>query len=125
MIPIDSERRRDRRHHVMGHARLRVAVATDLEVFGGIVDVSAGGARLRVRPGVRVEPGAVYLVELEVAVSETRGPVPPVRLEGRATAVRVDRSDAPRGAEVALRFEGPLLVSDGFSAVAPDLVRAS
>ncbi len=109
----------------MGHARLRGAVATGIEVFGGIVDVSAGGARLRVRPGVRVEAGAVYLVELEVAVPETKGPVPPVRLEGRATALRIDASEAPRGAEVALRFEGPLLVSDGFSAVAPDLVRAS
>jgi len=125
MIPIDSERRRDRRHHVMGHARLRAAVANGLEVFGGIVDVSAGGARLRVRPGVRVEPGAVFLVELEVAVSEARGPVPPVRLEGRATAVRIDASEAPRGAEVALRFEGPLLVCDGFAAVAQELAPVS
>lgn len=108
----------------MGHARLRGAVADGLEVFGGIVDVSAGGARLRVRPGVRVQAGTVYLVELEVAVSEARGPVPPVRLEGRAVAVRVDSTDAPRGDEVALRFEGPLLVGDGFAAVAPARVSA-
>ena len=105
----------------MGHARLRPELDTAIELFGGIVDVSAGGTRLRVRPGVRIEPGVVYLVDLEVAVPETRGPVPPVRLRGRGTALRFDpASDVPRGAELSLRFEGPLLVSDGFVALPPE-----
>lgn len=103
----------------MGHARLRLEGDLTREVFGGIVDVSAGGTRLRVRPGVRVEPGTVYLVDLEVAVPETRGPVTPVRLNGRGTTLRFDASEAPRGAEVTLRFEGPLLVSDGIGVTPP------
>ena len=108
----------------MGHARLRLEGDAPREsfgdeVFGGIVDVSAGGTRLRVRPGIRVEPGTVYLVDLEVAVPETRGPVTPVRLKGRGTTLRFDASEAPRGAEVTLRFEGPLLVSDGIGVPLP------
>jgi hypothetical protein len=125
MRPIEPDRRRDRRHHVMGHARIRAAVGAARDVYGGIVDVSAGGARLRVRPGVRVERGDVYLVDLEVTVSESRGPVPPVRLSGRGQAVRVDTSSAPRGDEVALRFEAPLRIADGFVAVAPTVVEVA
>ena len=103
----------------MGHARLRPEGDAAREVFGGIVDISAGGTRLRVRPGVRVEPGAVFLVDLEVAVPETRGPVHPVRLRGRGTALRFDASEAPRGAELSVRFEGPLLVCDGIGVTPP------
>lgn len=119
MLPTSPERRRDRRHHVTGHVRLRPADGAQRDLFGGIVDVSAGGTRLRVRPGVRVEPGCAYLLDLEVAMPEARGPVPPVRLKGRAIALRLDPSATPRGAELSLRFEGPLRVSDGFAILEP------
>lgn len=83
------------------------------------MDVSAGGTRLRVRPGVRIEPGAFFVVDLEVSVPEARGPVPPVRLRGRGVTVRYDASAAPRGAELSIRFEGPLLVCDGIGVTLP------
>lgn len=121
MLPIATERRRDRRHHVMGHARLRPEDGPALEIFGGIVDVSAGGARLRIRPGVRLEPGAIYLIDLEVAMPETRGPIPPVRLRGRAVSLRFETVEAPRGAELSIRFDGPLRVNDGFAIATPEI----
>jgi hypothetical protein len=109
---------------VMGHARLRpeIGVPHDSsggEVYGGIVDVSAGGTRLRVRPGVSVEPGAIYLVDLEVAIPDQRGPSTPVRLNGRGLTLRFQATEAARGAEVTIRFEGPLQVTDGIGVTPP------
>jgi hypothetical protein len=104
---------------VTGHARLHPDGDVTHEVFGGIVDVSAGGARLRVRPDYVFAPGAPFVVDLEVSMPESRGPVPPVRLRGRGVTVRFDANQTARGAELSLRFEGPLLVCDGIGVSLP------
>jgi hypothetical protein len=82
-------------------------------VFGGLVDVSAGGARLRVKPGTGLVPGQLWAVDLEVAMPATTENTPPLRLYGRGTVLRVERS-AERGVEACLRFEAPLLMAEGF-----------
>jgi len=86
-------------------------------VFGGIVDVSAGGVRLRIRPGQGVAEGSAFDVALEVSLPSAPQAVPPVRLCGTAVTVRAYETDAP-AFELALRFLAPLAVWDGFGAPA-------
>ena len=108
------DRRRDRRHALSGYAILRSRTWSGTEVFGGLVDVSAGGVRLRVRPGTRLEPGQVWAVDLEIALPNAPSATPPVRLWGSGTVVRYDE-EAPTGVEAAMRFESPLRVVEGFT----------
>jgi hypothetical protein len=107
------DRRRDRRHALSGFAILRARTWTGSEVFGGLVDVSAGGARLRVKPGTGLAPGQLWAVDLEVTLPTTDSATPPLRLYGRGTVTRLERSDA-RGVEACLRFEAPLMIAEGF-----------
>ena len=82
-------------------------------MFGGLVDVSAGGARLRVKPGTGLVPGQLWAVDVEVAMPTTTESSPPLRLYGRGTVLRVERS-ADRGVEACIRFEVPLRIAEGF-----------
>jgi hypothetical protein len=107
------ERRRDRRHALSGFAILRTRTWTGSEVFGGLVDVSAGGARLRVKPGTGLVPGRLFAVDLEVTMPTSEPSTPPLRLYGRGTVVRVDAT-SDRGLEACVRFEAPLMIAEGF-----------
>lgn len=111
------ERRADRRHPLTGFARL-VPVGGGAEWYGGIVDVSARGVRLRVRPGVEVPDAARCHVHLEVAMPTGTSHTPPVRLSGDAVVLR-RTVQADRAEEVALRFEMPLRVGDAFMPAPP------
>ena len=102
------DRRQDRRLGVTGYAILRSRAWTGTEVFGGLVDVSATGARIRVKPGTRLRPGEVWAVDIEVASPQLAG-ASPVRLGGAGTVLRVADTHM-KGTEVALRFEAPLMV---------------
>ncbi|MCC7137062.1 MAG: PilZ domain-containing protein [Planctomycetes bacterium] len=106
------DRRADRRHALLGHARVHVDGAA--ETFGGIVDVSARGVRVRVRPSTCAEVGAACLVHLAVMLPGTGPEAPAVRLHGRAVVVRHTVRD-DRTEELALRFELPLQVGDAFA----------
>ena len=112
--PVPPDRRRDRRHAVTGQATLRPHRG-GADLFGGIMDVSAGGVRLRIRPGHDLTPGTLFDVSLEVALPTAPQAVPPVRLCGAAVTVRAQEIEGPAH-EVALRFMAPLSVSDGFDA---------
>lgn len=107
------DRRKDLRHWVTGHAVLRTRSGFR-EVFGGVVNVSAAGIRLRVRPDLGLLPGDSYDVVVEVSLPSSPPTVPPVRLQGRGVTVWCAES-ADRTSEVALRFEAPLHVCDVFS----------
>ena len=87
-------------------------------MFGGLVDVSAGGARLRVKPGTGLVPGQLWAVDLEVTLPTTDPGTPPMRLFGRGTVLRLERTDK-RGVEACLRFEAPLMIAEGFRAPIP------
>jgi hypothetical protein len=97
---------------VTGYAILRSRAWTGTEVFGGIVDVSAGGTRLRVKPGTRLRPGEVWALDLEVSLPHLPPSSAPVRLWGAGAVLRVVDSHR-RGTEVAVRFESPLRVVEG------------
>src|SRR5262245_3213479 len=113
MSPLPPERRRDRRLPLTGHAVLRPNNRRGVDVFGGILDVSAGGMRLRVRPGSDVEPGDRIDVDLEVSMPSAPPSIPPIRLYGRGEVLRLDVG--PEGSsEAAIRFESALEVHDGF-----------
>ena len=118
MSPSDSaqDRRRDRRHSLSGYAILRSRAWSGTEVFGGLLDVSAGGARVRVRPGTGLVPGQVWALDLEIAMPQLPTSIAPVRLWGTATVLRYDEAGGA-GIEAALRFETPLQVVEGFTAV--------
>ena len=107
------ERRRDRRHALSGFAILRTRTWTGSEVFGGLVDVSAGGARLRVKPGTGLVPGRLFAVDLEVSMPVVDSSTPPLRLYGRGTVIRIEETP-DRGLEACLRFEAPLMIAEGF-----------
>jgi hypothetical protein len=113
MSPLPPERRRDRRQNLTGHAVLRPNQRRGVDVFGGILDVSAGGVRLRVRPGSDVEPGDRIDLDLEISMPFAPPSVPPLRLYGRGEVLRLDLG--PEGSsEAAIRFDVPLEVHDGF-----------
>lgn len=113
-----SDRRSDRRHALTGFARL-VPVAGGEEWYGGIVDVSARGVRLRVRPGAEVPDDLRCHVQLEVSLPASGPNTPPVRLNGDAVLLRRSVSVGDRIEEIALRFDDPLRVGDAFAAAAP------
>ena len=76
--------------------------------------MSAGGCRLRIRPGTGLKPGQVWALDLEIAMPQIPSSIPPVRLWGTATVIRYEeRGDA--GIEAAIRFEAPLIVVEGFT----------
>jgi hypothetical protein len=107
------ERRRDRRLNVTGQAVLHPIGRRGVDVFGGILDVSASGVRLRVRPGSDVEAGDRMDLDLEIPMPSAPASVPPVRLFGRGLVLRLDLG--PEGAsEAAVRFDSPLEVSEVF-----------
>lgn len=108
-----SDRRRDRRHTLSGYAVLRSRKWSGTEVFGGVVDVSASGVRLRVKPGTSLKTGEVWAVDLEVALPRVPPAAPPVRLWGCGSVTRVEESEE-RGTEIAMHFEAPLVVVEGF-----------
>ena len=84
-----------------------------VEVRGAVVDVSAGGARLRVTPGVMLPSGSG--VDVEFAIADLKGPPGslPVRLSGHGTVLRW--GDLPTGGcEAAVAFEEPLRVCEPF-----------
>jgi hypothetical protein len=113
MPKTSPERRRDRRLHVTGQAVLHPVGRRGVDVFGGILDVSASGVRLRVRPGSDVEAGDRMDLDLEIPMPAAPSTVPPVRLFGRGEVLRLDLG--PEGAsEAAVRFESPLEVSEVF-----------
>jgi hypothetical protein len=118
-----ADRRRDRRLGVTGYAILRSRAWTGTEVFGGLVDVSAGGARIRVKPGTRLLPGEVWAVDIEVATPALGGSAP-VRLFGSCAVLRI-ADTARQGTEVGLRFEAPLAVVEGTGARRPAVVPAA
>ena len=106
-----------------GYAILRSRAWTGTEVFGGLVDVSAGGARIRVKPGTRLLAGEVWAVDIEVSTPALGGSSP-VRLFGSCAVLRI--ADTPRqGTEVGLRFEAPLAVVEGTTARRPAFASAS
>ena len=110
----DIDRRADRRHALSGYARL-LSGPDGVETYGGIVDVSARGVRLRVRPEVEVADGLRCRVAIVVTLPGASPDASPIRLHGDAVVVR--RASAPEhGAEVALRFDEPLLMGDAFAA---------
>ena len=82
------ERRRDPRHRVTGHVSLlSTRVASD-PLYATVVDVSAGGVRARLEPGVKVFAGEAYLVDLDVGVPGMAVVGPSVRLRGRGLSLR-------------------------------------
>lgn len=89
------------------------------ETFGGLVDVSARGARLRVRPPSALPVGAACVVHLAVMLPGASPSAPAVRLHGCAVvvrhAVREDRTE-----EIAVRFDTPLQVGDAFAPAAAE-----
>jgi hypothetical protein len=117
-----SDRRRDRRISLPGYGVLRTRAWTGTEVFGGLVDVSASGVRLRVKPGAAFREGEVLAVDLEVTLPTAPPNSPPVRLWGCGSVVRQEDT-LSRGTEVALRFETPLAVAEGFGAPVPSASR--
>lgn len=141
------ERRADRRHPLRGFARVAPRVrdlprggappgpgpgqgaegrtterwGADLltaEWYGAVVDVSARGLRLRVRPGTDLPDGLRCDVVLEVSVPGSGPDTPAVRLHGVASLVRRSASEGDPMEEVAFRFDEPLRVGDAFGAPA-------
>jgi hypothetical protein len=112
-----ADRRSDRRHALTGYARL-VADPEGLESYGGIVDVSARGVRLRVRPELVVSEGLRCHVSIVVTLPNSPTDASAVRLTGDAVVVRFV-SAPERGAEIALKFDQPLSMGDAFSAPPP------
>jgi|GEM_PF-3215595 len=125
------DRRSDRRHALTGFGRLVPviddAAGTDghgptwkgTEWYGGIVDVSARGVRLRVRPGADIPDGLRCRVLLEVSLPAGGPSTPPVRLDGDAVLLRRVHAEGERIEEIALRFDHPLRVGDAFATVVP------
>lgn len=123
MLPSDSpyvpERRRDPRHRVTGHASLLSTRVASEALYATVVDVSAGGVRVRLEPGVRGVAGEPYLVDLDVGFPGAAVVAPSVRLRGRGLSVRATPLPDDGGLELAVRFEGPLLLCDGFVPPSP------
>ena len=71
---------------------------------------------MRVRPGTGLVPGQVWALDLEIAMPQLPTSFAPVRLWGTATVIRYDEAGGT-GIEAALRFETPLQVVEGFTAV--------
>jgi hypothetical protein len=113
-----TERRRDQRVRVFGTAAF--ATGAFEELSGSLLDVSAGGARVRLprRPDAQV--GATLPVSLSVADMKAPPGALPVRLRGRARLLRVV-DDATGHVETAIRFVEPLLVTEACRSVAPIL----
>jgi hypothetical protein len=112
MKPRNADRRRDPRVRVFGHAAVQPGGFLT-EVCGSLVDVSAGGARLRfvLAPPLRV--GASYPVDLSVADAKAPPGALPVRLRGHAVLLRLDDEAAPL-VDGAIRFTEPLRVTEAF-----------
>jgi hypothetical protein len=108
-----SERRRDRRLNVTGQGVLHPIGRRGVDVFGAILDVSASGVRLRVRPGSDVERGDRMDLDLEIPMPAAPVSVPPVRLFGRGQVLRMDLG-REGASEAAVRFDSPLEVSEVF-----------
>ena len=100
------ERRRDPRFELGGKVRLGVAEPVGT-VEGLLVDVCAGGLRLRPLEASRLSVGAH--VDVEVSVKDATDPSRPpvVHLRGRGVVIRVS-PPVPGPEELALRLDGPL-----------------
>src|SRR5688500_8453894 len=107
-----SERRRDRRVKVFGTAALGSGSCLT-EFCGALVDVSAGGARLRFLHVPRVRVGTTVPIELAVADAKAPPGALPIRLRGRASLMRIDERE-PGVVEAAIRFVEPLRVTEAF-----------
>lgn len=140
--PRVPERRADRRHPLKGFARIaprledglppgpppdpaagpaaarRAADLLTAEWYGAVVDVSARGLRLRVRPGTDLPDGLRCDVVLEVSVPGGGPDTPAVRLHGVAALVRRRAAEGDPLEEVAFRFDEPLRMGDAFGAPA-------
>ncbi len=97
-----------------GHAALLPTRVASDSLYATVVDVSAGGVRVRLEPGVKVAAGESYLVDLDVGFPGAADAGTAVRLRGRGFSLRTKPLEDGQGLEVAVRFEGPLLVCDGF-----------
>jgi hypothetical protein len=87
------------------------------DTHGGLVDVSAGGLRFRLRPANLPEVGAFGAVDVRVVPAGAREAAAAVRLTGFAEVLRVERTEGAY-VEVALRFLDPLRVREAFEAIA-------
>lgn len=109
------ERRRDPRFALPGMVRLsRSEPLTTLE--GSLVDVSAGGLRVRAGDVGALPVGAV--VDVEVTVRDVSDPLRPpvIHLRGHGAVVRMLTREREAG-ELAVRLEGPLGFREYFSQV--------
>ena len=108
------ERRRDPRVALPGAVRLvRQDPLAALE--GVLVDVSAGGVRLRSAAAVALAPGDAVDVEVTVRdVSDPNRP-PVIHLRGHGAVVRSVEGEGQ--GEVAVRLDGPLGFREYFSQV--------
>jgi hypothetical protein len=111
--PPDPERRRDRRIAIPGEVQL-LTLRPDGDIVGGILDVSAGGIRFRVRPGDVPTVGEPGVLDVRITLSSSSGPSPTLRLTGQGNVVRV-RNGAEGGSEVSVQFDAPLRVRDAFA----------
>ncbi len=93
------------------------------ETVGGIVDVSASGVRIRLRPGLLPEVGEAGALDLRVNLADGGGLSPALRLTGHGVVVRVARGEGEER-EIALRFDGPLCVREAFGPPGPPLAVA-
>jgi hypothetical protein len=111
MQPAAFDRRRDRRVRVFGTAAI-ASGATFEEVCGTLVDVSAGGARVRFPQRPRLAVGATLPVNLAVADVKAPPGALPIRLRGRATLLRIEEADGI--VDGGLHFIEPLRVTEAF-----------
>jgi len=104
---------------VAGHAALLSTRVASASLYATVLDVSAGGVRVRLEPGVKVTDGETFLVDLDVGLPGSADAASAVRLRGRGYSMRTFSLPDGQGLEVAMRFEGPLLVCDGFVPPSP------
>lgn len=111
-----AERRRDPRFAL--HGSVRVTGREPLAALDGtLVDVSAGGLRLKAGGGTNdLNPGAA--VDVEVTVKDVSDPTRPpvIHLRGHGAVVRLAEGEGG-GLEMALRLDGPLRLREYFSQV--------
>ena len=108
------ERRRDPRVALPGAVRL-VRQDPLAALDGALVDVSAGGLRLRSTGTTPLMPGDV--VDVEVTVRDVSDPARPpvIHLRGHGAVVRSVEGEGQ--GEVAVRLDGPLGFREYFSHV--------
>jgi hypothetical protein len=82
------------------------------DACGVLVDVSAGGVRVRFPHPPALAVGRALVIDLSVADTKAPPGALPVRLKGRAELLRL--VEEPDGIEAGLRFLEPLKVTEAF-----------